>query len=161
MGVGSWSSASGECMMMRYLLVLLPVVVSCGDLTNPVRERRDLNAAVDLWVQQEPTAYRYTVLKSCFCASVRPIVVDVNNGVIVAARYADTGEPIEPANSEMAASISVLFDQVRKALDEGADHIDAEYDAARGFPTRIAIDWRRNVADDEVTWSVRGFTLLN
>ena len=43
---------------------------------------------------------------------------------------------------------------IGSALALPAARVQAEYDAARGFPHSVAIDYWINVADDEITYLV-------
>jgi hypothetical protein len=45
-------------------------------------------------------------------------------------------------------TVEELFDRIRAAQAD-AFFLDAKYDAVYGYPTRVSIDWRDYIADDE------------
>jgi len=54
-------------------------------------------------------------------------------------------------------TVDGLFDVIASANARNAAVLDASYDASLGYPTSISIDYTRNVADDEITYSVSAF----
>jgi hypothetical protein len=151
-------------MRTRFFRALAVIaVVACSDSTAPVSATlADLTAAKSRWAASAPASYQYTFSRSCFCGpeSARLVVVTVRNGVVESARYADTGALLAPAQAAAYPTIEGVFALVDDALARHADSITAEYDAARGYPVRIFIDWFTNAVADEMGYGVRDFVAL-
>lgn len=71
--------------------------------------------------------------------------------------YADSGEPASAAATTYG-TVEVLFDLIERALAQHAEVVDVSYDPARGVRISIAIDGSRQIADDEVLYTVFAFT---
>jgi hypothetical protein len=143
---------------LRAILVAVPVLGSCGDSTS-TGPGIDFYAARSRWEKGHPAAYAYTLQRSCFCGSpsTSPVVIDVVGGVVQSRRYAETGMVVDVRLADDFPPIDGLFEIIETAAQDGAARLVATYDPALGFPTRIEIDSRENVADDEVTYDIRGF----
>ena len=137
------------------LALLAAVPNGCGaDITGVNRE---LSSARARWAASQPTAYEITVRTSCFCAETRPVIVAVRAGVVESRRYADTGLAIDPRFTSLFPAVEGLFAIVDDAVARNAAQLDVQYDAERGFPVRIAIDYLKNAIDDEITYVVTDF----
>jgi hypothetical protein len=98
--------------------------------------------------------YSYTLTRTCFCPTtvVAPVRITVVDGVVTNAVYAAggydvvPGEPVGP-DSEVL-TIDELFDRAEVAIAD-AEEVELEYDATRGFPTVIDIDWIVDAIDEE------------
>lgn len=109
-------------------------------------------AARNLWNARGPEDYTMLLHRSCFCGNTGDFVVEVENGVTVAARRADTGEVVEML--ENMPSVDALFDLLEAELARPADRVLAEFDEDLGFPTSIDVDPDFQVADDEVSYRI-------
>lgn len=58
-------------------------------------------------------------------------------------------------------TISELFDKVQRAIDYDAFWVWAEYDFVRGYPTKVSVDYDRQVYDDEFYYLITDFAPLN
>ena len=68
------------------------------------------------------------------------------------------GGPVDDdTRQSVPLTVEALFAKVGDAL-AGADALTVTYDGVLGYPTRIEIDWTRNVTDDETAFEVRDFT---
>ena len=129
---------------------------SASDATGPASS--ELQRAVLRWQAHRPAAYRYTLERSCYCLDryTTPIVIEVHGATATAAHFESSGEAVA-VPSTLAPPIEELFARVADALSRDADHVDAHYDDARGYPTRVFIDYRARSADDELGFTVRDF----
>ena len=118
------------------------------------------------WAEQGQADYAYTVQVGCFCPTwfVQPARVVVRADTVAAVRNPATGEPLqnpstdEPltdAQRETFPTIAGLFDVVERAVREDAKKLEVQYDSRYGHPREIEIDFRENVADDEIAYTVR------
>jgi hypothetical protein len=147
-------------MRTRFLRALAVVaVVACSDSTEPTAVVTDLAEAKRRWAASAPTSYQYTFARACFCGTeyTRPVSVTVRNGTVQSVRYADTGVPLTPALAAGFTTIEGVFALVDDAIAKHAASVTAEYDAARGYPLHIFIDFIASAADDEMGYGIRDF----
>ena len=80
-------------------------------------------------------------------------VVTVRGGSVVGVRHRPVGYdrevPAEARNLQYYWTVDGLFDLLAAAFDRGA-LVRATYDASRGFPTEIHIDYDKNSIGDEL-----------
>ena len=114
------------------------------------------------WAARVPLAYRYTVRVGCFCPSelTQPVEVEVRDGAVAAIVGASTRQPVRASQFDDAAPIEQLFVAIQRAIDQGADRVSVEYDPDFGYPRSIAIDYLRNAIDDEVTYTIEKFEVI-
>lgn len=148
---------------MRVLLALsLALLPGCSDIFGPSEEDR-AEEAWDRWVSTAPAAYRYELLRSCFCGGPgigRWLTVIVNDNAVAAAWVSDTGEPLAPGELALVPTVDDLFAIVFDAIDHGADELTTEYERQFGYPVLIDIDYLRNAIDDELVVRTRGLLPL-
>lgn len=112
----------------------------------------DLRAARDKWDQAEPDAYSYTYRVGGQTLTEARVTID---GDQVSFRVLEGGgEQLTPSTVTMDA----VFEYVEEALRD-ADRVDAAYDEALGYPTRVEVDVATNGDDDEYTFGVKNFTV--
>jgi hypothetical protein len=118
--------------------------------------RAELERQQGKWARQHITSYRITYQRECFCGSefTMPTEIEVRGGAIETANYADRNDPIPAYVQAKLPTVDALFAIIADAIDREADLLDVVYDPSRGYPTRVAVDYRFNTADDEVTHSV-------
>lgn len=142
---------------------VLPVVLlgGCGDgPSGPgIGAFMDLARARERWADARIDDYAFTLVRSCFCFSPGRVRVTVVDGAVTSVVPDDGGPPLPPSEAQWYPSIAQLFDTVGEAISSDAHYLEARYDAARGFPLLVAIDWRKMVADDEITYWVSDLTI--
>ena len=142
------------------LLALALTAVGCTDPLGP--EKNKLDAAQDRWNLVNADNYVFEFQRLCFCASdfVRPVRIEVLDGKVNSAIYVDTGEPISlPLTSVL--TIDGLLDEIRDATDGMAFSVIADYDADLGYPTSVSIDYIEHAIDDEMSFNVSSFQLID
>jgi hypothetical protein len=108
------------------------------------------------WAAARPRHYRYREHGWCFCATTwaGPRVVTVRDGRVVSAtdttgRIADSAY-VRAAARGSTGGIDALFGRVAAGIrDTAYAEVRAEYDAARGHPTRVTFDREVLASDDE------------
>lgn len=121
--------------------------------------RSALEASRQKWQDAGIDNYSFTLQRDCFCTedARRPIMIEVENGRVKSATYADTGEPL-PADLDFnRLTVDDLFQQIDEALDSGASEVNVTYDPAYGYPVSIFIDQDTQMADEEVRLSISNF----
>lgn len=103
----------------------------------------------------------YTAQSSCFCPEdyTRPMNITEQNGRIVDATYADTGEAVPNYIRDGLLTMNERFDQLQDAYLSGAERIDATYDPQLGYPNSVYIDQSFMIADEEISYNIKGLKL--
>ena len=132
---------------------MVPLLSSCVSLTGiDDDDERDLERNRRRWESYGVFDYDYTVQRHCFCGSevTEPVRVRVRSGQVVDQRYISDGFPVPYQFRHLFPSVDGLFDLAEDAVFSEAYRLDVRYQSAYNFPREIDIDYRRNVADDEV-----------
>lgn len=139
------------------LVVTASLTLGCSSAVGP---REDLSLAKLRWSQRGPDSYVMTVGRSCECTPqmTGPVIVTVQNGVVVSRIYRNTGEAVPASHADLFPAVEGLFGRVESELDERAYRIHVDYDHALGFPTVISVDQNKDYVDDEYVISVSSFT---
>lgn len=135
----------------------LAVLAACGgDPTGLRGERMELGMARALWDARGTDDYRMTVrLVGAWIGGAA--VIRVRDGVPVSV------EPVQPSNGLTASAfashdtVEELFGVLERAVEQGADRIDAEYHGQLGLPVDVAIDVHEDAIDDEHGFIVQSF----
>ena len=115
----------------------------------------DFAAARTLWRRAALVDYEYGYRKYCACHPDTPpeTIVTVRNREIVRVRHRpldSTNEvPAKAGSEHYYWTIDELFELIDSARAGGAS-VRASYDAERGFPTEIHIDYDKNAIGDEL-----------
>jgi hypothetical protein len=80
--------------------------------------------------------------------------IEVRDGVVSAATYVDDGSPVGEEYRTDLPTIEDLFEEIQDAIDREAHSLSASYDADRGYPTAVAIDYIENAVDEEMAFNV-------
>ncbi len=152
--------------MKRALLVLVATLAAaCGGDTpdgplgfETLDDRRAtlaaLGAARRLWNAQALATYEVDFQRSCFCLERLPVRLSVQRGRIVRVVRKDNGAPLPREAWEPYLSVEQLFDYLDERARGGAYEVRVRFDARYGYPLDVWVDTDRQVADEEL-----GFTL--
>ncbi|HEY7530014.1 MAG TPA: DUF6174 domain-containing protein [Gemmatimonadota bacterium] len=135
-------------------LALSLTLVSCSDGAGPGSRRPtsgELAQQRELWGERGIEDYVLTVRRVCECLpeAIGPVEVRVRDGVAVSRTYRATGLPVDPPHADLFPTVEGLFDAVEDGIRRDAERLEVEY-APLGFPSRVLIDVRRLVGDDEM-----------
>jgi hypothetical protein len=134
-------------------------LVGCGTGEPAGLTTTDDLRALRRWTVSAPSAYEFTLGRSCFCGqeTLRPVVVSVRNGAVEALRYADDGAAIPLTRAGEFPTIDRLFEIIAEVRARPKSTVTVQYDLDRGYPVNVALDYDAGMADDEMLYSVRGF----
>lgn len=104
----------------------------------------DLDAARELWAQNGPDDYIWTLDVQCFCGYRGPINQTVTDG------EAGPLQDLAPGSDRGVPTIERLFEIIETSRD--ADRISVAYHPELGHPTEVRIDPILNGVDDEVDY---------
>jgi hypothetical protein len=121
-------------------------------------ERSRLGANRAKWAQRELAAYRFTYQRSCFCDGTAPLAIEVVDRMVVSATFESSNEPLPFYLEAHLPTVDSLFAAVDRAIAQRVDLLEVDYHPLLGYPTRIAIDYAFNMADDEIVHQASGLT---
>lgn len=141
--------------MRRTLFILAAIASSaCVGIMTP-REAEQLREAERRWERAGIRDYTFETRTSCFCPSeiMAWAVVHVRDAEIVAA-YSLDGSPLSGFDLASRKTVEELFAVARAEHEHIAD-IDFEFDDDLGYPLRIRLQEKKNVADASATYEAR------
>jgi hypothetical protein len=149
--------------MKKVLFLLIAVLLAA--CTPAAQTEMQKNQAK--WTEAKVSSYRYSLSIMCFCAfgDQMPLTVEVRNGAVASIINAQgkTLAPGDPSYEEFVrfATINDTFANLKKAYDGKPASIEVVYDAQYGFPAEISIDNIKDAVDDEVSYQINNFKVLN
>jgi len=139
----------------RIIVLFFPAILlsSCSGLaqqTSSVVVQYQQN--FKLWQQAGWQDYDLVYQRQCFCLAevLRKIRVEVRDGKIANAVYADDASAIAADIDYSLKSVSDWFELITEAIERPAEGLQVSYDEVLGFPNSISIDYYQRMADDEV-----------
>lgn len=114
----------------------------------------DLEAARARWNAAQSGTYSFTYTRDCFCPEEYrgPFEFDIVDGVRTQVRF--KGEPYFDRALEEFETIDDIFDEVERAIEQGAASVNVEFDPDLGYPRSVWIDWELQMADEEMGYTV-------
>ncbi len=148
--------------MRRTCLALVLALGACASATEPAAPATALALARATWYEASIASYRFTLVRLCECTPEMsgPVVIEVHGGQIAERRYI-SGTPVDPQFSEIFTDVPGLFDLIEQAIALPAAALAVRYNPAYGYPESIQIDWVAGAVDDEVSYRVSEFTILD
>ena len=113
----------------------------------------ELNRQYDLWTSQAIPAYEYRFARECPCSAdlTRSVLVSVEDTVIIAVTYADSGTAVPDSAFASYFTVEGLFRQAQIAINVLADSLVVQYDPVLHYPTTILVDQNRFLINDELS----------
>jgi hypothetical protein len=117
----------------------LIVLAACGSSSTGPAD--SLSAARARWARNAPTAYSYTIQRSCECLAetAGPVTVVVRNGAVESQQYVATGAAVSAQYAPIFPAVEGLFTIIDNAIKNGTKPLTTQYDPTLGYPTRIAL----------------------
>ncbi len=145
--------------LLIVMLVNLMPISANEDNNSPLIQEMKENR--QLWRSQQLKNYQYIYQQQCFCPSPSntPLKVSVKNDKITQVVNLNTDQLI--TDLTFPKTIEELFKIIKDAIQRNADEILITYDKTLGYPTRIAIDYQKILADEEITYTVENLSKLN
>ncbi len=115
-----------------------------------------------LWAKQKISNYRYTLRRSCFCLpkSSEPMKIEVRNGKATSIVMASDGKPVNREYFNKHDSVAKLFQVVEDAIAKKAHRLSVTYHPTLGYPTKIDIDYNKQIADEELSLTLENLQPL-
>jgi len=150
-------------MLMRSRVFAAAVVFAMLPMSTQAQETAQ---ALARWEAAAIDDYEYSYQRVCDCHpdQLADTIVTVTDGVVTAVRYAraDYAQDIPVAENRLSwfRTIEDLFALVENATASDAE-VRATFDAERGYPTRVYVDYVRDVVGDEVDLTITAFRPLD
>jgi hypothetical protein len=150
--------------MKKLILIVMALILTACASAQALGNKSEIEQNQEKWQNANISHYRYDLSISCFCifAQDMPLVVEVQNGKIIAMEY-KSGKQIDPSLRELFekyAPIDRVFSEVNAGLNGGADNVVVKYHPTYGFPTDVTIDVQQQAADDELYLTLSNFEKL-
>ena len=125
------------------------------------RQANELKQNQSLWMEQKASSYKYTFRHGCFCSpeTTDPVFIEVRNGEQISITR-PTKTTLKPQGFEQYGTIEKLFELVQSTINSNPYELTVEYNRQYGYPSRISINPNKNVADDEDSYTVSNFQVI-
>ncbi|MDJ0659668.1 MAG: DUF6174 domain-containing protein [Crocosphaera sp.] len=145
-------------LLMVMVVNVMPISAN-GDNNSPLIQEMKENR--QLWRSQRLKNYQYIYQQQCFCVlpSNTPLKVSVKNDKITQVVNLNNNQII--TDLTFPKTIDEIFNIIKDAIQRNADEILITYHKTLGYPTRVAIDYQKILADEEVTYTVENLSKLN
>ena len=134
---------------------------SCGgeQILLPGETVESYDNSLERWRAQNYQDYSFEFRWQCFCLlSNGWVEVTVENDRVVSVKNLETvqeGEYQRILAKEDYLTINGLFTKIKEAYEKPVDSVIARYDATRGFPVDVTLDYLLNGIDDETGFEIR------
>lgn len=105
------------------------------------------------WQAHEISGYQIEMQKICYCVPevVRMMVFEVEGDDVTSVRYADTGEDVDPQHYGDFNTVEGMFTFVEQAIAKNPADLSIAYDENYGYIKELSVDFKENIADDEIS----------
>lgn len=143
------------------MVMIINILPSYGNQGNNSPLIRELQENRQLWRSQQIKNYQYIYQQQCFCTppSNIPLKVSIKNDKITQVVNLNNDQLI--TDLTFPKTINELFHIIKDAIQRNADEILITYDTTLGYPTHVAIDYQKILADEEITYTVKDLNKLN
>ncbi len=141
---------------MRSVLLAMVFLgtTACSGIFEP-DEMKEIRRAQALWESKHIDDYDYVMRASCFCdpGVYQWATVEVRNDKVVAATLLD-GTPITGAGLTYRRTVNQMFAAARSS-DDWIDNVEFESDPELGYPVKVVLTAKKNIADGGVSYDAR------
>jgi hypothetical protein len=150
------------------LIVVAPIHISGARrrAAAPQSVLDELGRAETKWKTSKIQAYQFRFQYACNGLipppppGAPPILFRVNNRISTSLRPG--ADPVAvPGELVQYSAVENLFAFIREAWEKRPDRLEASYDEARGYPTRVCVAPAAVVADDEYGFLITDFKVLS
>jgi len=113
------------------------------------------------WNSINSKNYTFELTKSCFCPQEEVKEIMVENGNLVSAKFIPSNTKIDLSKRGDIYSLDGFFGLIQDAFDSKASKVTVTYDETKGYPTDIYIDQNEMIADEEISYHVKNFKVLD
>lgn len=148
-------------MFIRSLLLILTVflLLSCDSDDTSVQNELELNR--QKWQGHDIKNYSIQENYLCFCVGLLEWEIIVHDGmkdtlIFDTSRLSDNQTYSDVF--EKSRSIEEAFEFIQNFDTDAVDFFEATYDSIYGYPTKIDIDYRAGLADEEIIYAYSNFS---
>lgn len=139
------------------------MALSSACLSNDAEEFADqiFQQNLALWEATGPSTYSFVVARACGGGNCGPsvnILVEVDNGVVVARTYESSGLPLEAEWAPDYPTLRGLFDIASQAKAKHPIAFSVGYDTTWGYINFLQVDISGSTNSDNFAYAVVAFT---
>lgn len=136
----------------RFLITALAVIAGCANSTETKRATSELDVNRQRWADQKLSRYEFTFNRTCFCVPLTPVRISVRDGIVIGVTEIASGRSLPAAGFLTVDSLFALIDH---GIANHYAEMRVTYDSALGYPKQIYSDGSMQIADDEITYTVK------
>lgn len=143
------------------LLMLAFIIAACS-----AEATTEFDKNLAKWNDANISHYRYSLFIGCFCAfrDQMPLTIEVKDGEVVSMTRPDgtTVNSTDPSYDifESYATIDRVFLKLEADQTGDADEVAVTFDSTYGYPVNVAVDNIKEAIDDEISYQVSNFEVL-
>ena len=143
---GEYHRLLKTCVPVAFCLILIACSARLSQST--------LDAHMRQWTNANIASYSYDLVRYCFCdGSGETINVEVKDGVVVSARYANASSAVEPPTR---MTVSKIYDVLQSAVYDNEVKVTAKFSEDGTLPIDVMIK-RSTAMDGDLSINVSNF----
>ena len=151
---------------MKKVLTLLAIILNVAVFTSCNDNGSELDELATMrqrWEKLGLQDYAYEAGYNCFCGGTGPYILEFIDGELDTV-YLSDGEASEVDYETMLEItddlvIENLFSKIKENIDRNPHSFNLEYNLQYFFPKEAYFDFHENIADEELGYYIRGFSL--
>ena len=148
--------------MKKIILLMLTFILT----TCSARATTEFDKNLTKWNDANISHYRYSLFIGCLCAfrDQMPLTIEVKDGEVVSMTRSD-GTAVSSTDPsydifETYATVDRIFLKLEADQTGDADDVIVTFDPTYGFPANVAVDNIKEAMDDEISYQVSDFEIL-
>lgn len=142
------------------VIITLTIFTGCNDNDSELDELATMRQR---WEKLGLQNYSYEAGYNCFCGGTGPYILEFINGELDTV-YLSDGEASEVDYETMRETtedlvIENLFDKIQENIDRNPHSFNVEYNLQYFFPKEAYFDFDENIADEELGYYIRDFSI--
>jgi len=110
-----------------------------------------------LWIKADIHNYSFVMKRSCFCPMEENTQILVADDILIEAKYIPSNRLYNEEQLSYQKTINQYFDLIQEAIDKNVYKLTVEYNETYGYPEEIFIDIDKQIADEEIGYSITHF----
>ncbi len=140
--------------MRRCISVLVCLVLfGCESLSDDAAKSSQTEINQRQWLSYGQD-YQFIFQQHCYCTEeyLKPMRIQVNQGVISTASYIESGEVVKEPVLKDLPTVNSVFEKLLAEETVAAESLIVEFDEKYHYPKSVKIDYSKRMADDEIYW---------
>jgi uncharacterized membrane protein len=131
--------------------------IGCGSDSENIAQEK-LNIATEKWEDEGIRNYTFILDVSCACPKQEKKKITILDFDIAKTSFIPSNKIIAERNrTSDIKTMGEYFEIIQEAIDKKAYKVDVKYDKFYSYPVSIDIDYKKDVLDDAVTYTITHF----